>query len=148
MLSHDGLLVTNLATAIAVSVASAFVFTKIVSWSSSYLQPKRTPKFSEHPKENPAEPCPEEPKDDVMATDALTSRPQRSSTLRAVIIPEASSPGLLEVPKKDSGATNLGFSAEDQFDVYSAFMRLLSDDMLPVPVAAILVLSEVVTNSK
>ncbi|KIO34450.1 hypothetical protein M407DRAFT_64447 [Tulasnella calospora MUT 4182] len=81
-----------------------------------------------------------------MATEATTSRPHRSSTLRAVVIPEGSSPGLLEVPRKDSG--NTGFAAEDQFDVYSAYKRLLSDELLPMPVAAILVLTEVVANSK
>ncbi|KAG8893102.1 translation initiation factor eIF-2B subunit alpha, partial [Tulasnella sp. 408] len=79
-----------------------------------------------------------------MATDA-TTRPHRSSTLRAVVIPETSSPVSLEEPKKDSAST--GFAAEDRFDVYSAYMRLLSDELLPMPVAAILVLTEVVAHS-
>ncbi|KAG8908569.1 translation initiation factor eIF-2B subunit alpha [Tulasnella sp. 408] len=61
-----------------------------------------------------------------MATDA-TTRPHRSSTLRAVVIPETSPPPPLEEPKKDSAST--GFAAEDRFDVYSAYMRLLSDEL-------------------
>lgn len=127
ILSHDGLLAANLATAAAVSIASVLVFTKIISWGSKFLGSKPSTNLPEPPRESGTENQPQEP-EDTMASEATTSRPQRSSTLRAVIIPESSSPGFLEVPKK--GAAPTGFAAEDQFDVYSAYMRSLSDELV------------------
>ncbi|KAG8916053.1 hypothetical protein FRC01_003408, partial [Tulasnella sp. 417] len=125
ILSHDGLLATNLATA-AASLAAVFALTKFISWRSSFRTPKPPVDIPEPTKETEAEDHPKEP-EDSMSTEATATRPHRSSTLRAVLIPESSSSGSLEVPRKDSG--NTGFAADDLFDVYSAYMRLLSDEL-------------------